>query len=160
MIAVVQRVSSGRVTVAGLVVGEIGKGLVVLAAVHADDGEADVLWTAGKLVGLRVFPNEDKAFDLDVRGAGGSLLLVSNFTVAAETRKGRRPSLDGAAGPEMARGLFERFVAAVRREAGEGVAVATGEFGADMLVELGNDGPVTFLLDSRASRGAGSQVVN
>jgi D-tyrosyl-tRNA(Tyr) deacylase len=145
MIAVVQRVSEARVTVDGRTVGEIGPGLMVLAAVEKNDTTADIEWTASKLVSLRIFRNGDKHFDLDVKQVGGALLLVSNFTVAAETSKGRRPSLQGAAPPEKGRELFDLFVAAVKRL---GVEVQTGEFGADMKVSLTNDGPVTFLVQS------------
>lgn len=152
MIAVVQRVASARVLVAGAVVGQIGRGLCVLAAVHHDDTDTDVTWVASKLVSLRMFPRADKNFDLDVQQIHGGLLLVSNFTVAADARKGRRPSLDAAASPELGRQLFDTFVAAVRSAAGPHVAVATGQFGTDMQVELVNDGPVTFLLDSRDAR--------
>ena len=146
MIAVVQRVLEGRVVVDGHAVGEIGPGMVVLAAVEKDDTPADVEWTAAKLVGLRIFRNAGKHFDLDVKQAGGGILLVSNFTVAAETRKGRRPSLEGAASPDKGRELFDQLVWAVKRL---DVPVATGEFGADMKVTLTNDGPVTFLVKSR-----------
>ena len=149
MIAVVQRVLSGKVLVAGRTVGEIARGMVVLAAVHADDSEEDGKWVAGKIAGLRIFAEGEKNFELDVRQIGGGILLVSNFTVAAETRSGRRPSLSGAAGPEKGRELFEKFVAAVKAE---GVTVATGEFGADMRVEIVNDGPVTMVVDSRGAR--------
>src|SRR5688500_2890565 len=99
MKAVVQRVLEARVVVDGRTVGEIGPGLLVLAALEADDTDADVEWAATKLLGLRIFRNGDKHFDLDVGQAGGGVLLVSNFTVAAETRRGRRPSLEGAAPP-------------------------------------------------------------
>ena len=151
MIAIVQRVKSGRVTVAGQVVGEIGVGMVVLAAVHADDTSADVGWMAAKIATLRIFPSEDgeKYFDRDVKAVGGGVLLISNFTVAAETQSGRRPSLSPAASPEAARPIFEELLRVTRAQ---GVTVATGEFGADMLVDIANDGPVTFLLDSRPSR--------
>jgi D-tyrosyl-tRNA(Tyr) deacylase len=149
MIAVVQRVTRGRVTVGEEVVGEIGPGLVVLASVHADDTEADMVWTANKLVNLRIFTHGDKYFDLDLRQVQGALLLVSNFTVAADTRSGRRPGLSAAAGPEMGRRLFDALVTAAR---GLGVKVETGRFGADMRVEIENDGPVTFIVDSRESR--------
>ena len=145
MIAVVQRVLEASVTVAGRVVGRIGAGMVVLGAVEAGDTEADLEWVAGKLVGLRIFRNGDKHFDRDVQQIGGSVLLVSNFTVAAETAKGRRPSLSKAAPPEEARVMFEKFVAAARRL---GVPVETWEFGADMQVALVNDGPVTVLVES------------
>ena len=148
MIAVVQRVTEASVTVGGQVVGRISAGLLALVAVHETDAEADASWTAGKLTSLRVFRNGDKHFDLDVRQAGGSVLLVSNFTVAAETRKGRRPSFDAAAGPEKGRELFDALVDAVRAL---GVKAETGRFGADMSVALVNDGPVTVLVDSRVT---------
>ena len=148
MIAVVQRVTEARVVVEGRTVGEIGAGLLVLAAVERGDTAADVEWTASKLAGLRIFRNGEKHFDLDVKQVGGAMLLVSNFTVAGETKKGRRPSLEGAASPEEGRVMFDAFVEAVRRL---GVPVATGEFGADMKVSLTNDGPVTFLVRSRTN---------
>ncbi len=147
MIAVVQRVSSGRVEVGGAKVGEIGQGMVVLLSVHRDDTDEDVAWMAGKLTSLRIFRNGDKHFDIDVKEAAGAILLVSNFTVSAATRRGRRPSFDGAAGGEKGRQLFDALVAAVRSA---GVPAATGQFGADMLVTLANDGPATFIVDSRA----------
>jgi D-tyrosyl-tRNA(Tyr) deacylase len=148
MTAVVQRVLDARVAVEGRTVGEIGPGLVVLAAVEKDDTPTDVEWMANKLVTLRIFRSTegDKHFDLDVKQAGGSILLVSNFTVVGETKKGRRPSLEAAADPEKGRELFSLLVEAVRKL---GVPVATGEFGADMRVTLTNDGPVTFLARSR-----------
>ena len=149
MIAVVQRVSEARVVVEGRVVGEIGVGLVVLVAVETDDAGVDVEWMANKLVGLRIFRDASgkKHFDRDVREIGGGVLLVSNFTVAGQTRKGRRPSLDGAATPERGREVFDELVEAVK---GLRVVVATGEFGADMKVSLVNDGPVTFLVRSES----------
>ena len=147
MIAVVQRVTEASVTVAGETVGQINNGLAVLLAVHETDTPADVAWMAAKLTGLRVFRNEDKHFDLDVKLAGGSVLLVSNFTVAAATRQGRRPSFDAAAGGEKGRALFDAVVESVRAQ---GVAVETGRFGADMLVHVVNDGPATFIIDSRS----------
>jgi D-aminoacyl-tRNA deacylase len=149
MIAVVQRVLSAKVLVADRTVGEIARGMAVLAAVHADDTIADIRWTAAKLASLRIFAEGGKNFERDVKQIAGSILLVSNFTVAAETRSGRRPSLSNAAPPETARALFDQLVAAV---IAENVPVATGEFGADMRVEIINDGPVTFLVDSRGAR--------
>ena len=148
MIAVVQRVTEAAVVVGDETVGRIGPGLLVLAAVHKTDTDADVAWTANKLVALRLFRHGDKHFELDVKQAGGSVLLVSNFTVAAATRRGRRPSFDAAAPPERGRELFDRLVDAVRAL---GVPVETGRFGADMRVSLVNDGPVTVIVDSRAS---------
>jgi D-tyrosyl-tRNA(Tyr) deacylase len=149
MIAVVQRVSEGAVTVDGETVGKIGHGLAVLAAVHRADTDADIAWTANKLVGLRIFRNGEKYFDADVRQVGGSILLVSNFTVAANTREGRRPSFIAAAETETGRAMFDKLVAAVRAL---GVPVETGRFGADMLVSLVNDGPVTVIVDSSSPK--------
>ena len=146
MIAIVQRVTEAKVVVGGRTVGAIGRGLVVLVSVHVEDQRADVEWMAGKLLGLRIFRNGDKHFDIDVREAGGGVLLVSNFTVAAQTRKGRRPSFDQAAGGETGRKVFDELVELIR--AGN-VPTATGEFGADMQVTLTNEGPATFILDSR-----------
>jgi D-tyrosyl-tRNA(Tyr) deacylase len=152
MITVVQRVSEAKVLVGGEVVGVIGPGLLALAAVVRDDTQRDVDWTAAKLAALRIFRSGEgagaKHFDKDVREAGGSILLVSNFTVAASTRQGRRPSLDRAAEPALAEAIFARLVEATWAH---GVPVETGRFAADMKVSLVNDGPATFILDS-ASR--------
>src|SRR4051812_42961995 len=138
MIAVVQRVSEASVRVGDEVVGTIGHGLAVLAAVCEDDAEADVGWMARKIAELRIFRNGEKHFDLDVRAAGGGVLLVSNFTVAGDARQGRRPSFDAAAGADKALELFAALVEAVRAA---GVPVETGRFRADMKVHLVNDGP-------------------
>jgi D-aminoacyl-tRNA deacylase len=150
MIAVVQRVSRAQVTVERCVVGCIAMGILVLAAVETEDTQEDVEWMAAKLLTLRIFRNAEKHFDLDVTqlGPGAGVLLVSNFTVAAETSKGRRPSLSSAASPERGRVLFDQLVETVRRLAAGKVAVKTGEFGAMMDVELVNDGPVTFIVQS------------
>ncbi|MBC8107764.1 MAG: D-tyrosyl-tRNA(Tyr) deacylase [Anaerolineae bacterium] len=147
MIAVVQRVTSGRVTIDDRTVGEIEKGLVVLAAVERNDTDEKIRWMAEKLIGLRIFRSAEggKHFDQDVKQIGGSILLVSNFTVAAATRRGRRPSLDGAADPEAGRVMFNRFVDVVKSL---GVPVATGKFGADMIVSIDNDGPATFIVQT------------
>lgn len=149
MITVVQRVLSASVVVDEATVGAIDHGLLALVAVTRTDTEADVQWTADKLPAMRIFRSEegDKHFDLDVRQVNGSILLVSQFTLAADTRRGRRPSFDPAAPPELARRLFDDLVARVRAT---GVPVATGQFQADMKVSLTNDGPVTFILNSRA----------
>jgi D-tyrosyl-tRNA(Tyr) deacylase len=149
VIAVVQRVSEASVTVGGDIFGRIDRGLAVLVSVHADDTEADVTWTAGKVVTLRVFPTDDKHFDVDVMSVGGAVLLVSNFTVAALTRQGRRPSFDAAAKGEKGQKFFDLLVANVREL---GVPVQTGVFGSDMLVRIVNDGPATFIVDSRDAR--------
>ncbi len=146
MISVVQRVTEASVVVDGRTVGQINLGLLALVAVHRTDADADVAWTANKLCTLRIFRGVDKHFDLDVKQAGGAVLLVSNFTVAARTRQGRRPSFDDAADPEAGRRMFHQLVEAV---GALGVPVQTGEFGADMRVSLVNDGPVTVIADSR-----------
>lgn len=146
MIAVVQRVIEAEVVVDGASVGRIGPGLVALVAIDAEDTADDVSWMAGKLATLRIFRNAEKHFDLSVAQIQGSILLVSNFTVAAETRHGRRPSFDQAAPPEIGRQLFEDLLRAV---AEQGVSVATGQFGADMKVSLVNDGPATFIVNSK-----------
>jgi D-tyrosyl-tRNA(Tyr) deacylase len=145
MIAILQRVLHASVTVDARTVGQIGPGLLALVAITKTDGPEQIAWMARKLVGLRIFRNGDKHFDVDVQQSGGSVLLVSNFTVVAATRQGRRPSFDAAADPEAGRKGFDALVEAVRSM---GVMVATGEFGADMKVELVNDGPVTVILDS------------
>ncbi|HEX4794994.1 MAG TPA: D-aminoacyl-tRNA deacylase [Humisphaera sp.] len=145
MLAVVQRVTSASVCVAGEVVGQIDGGLLALVAVTKSDGQADVDWMARKLAGLRIFRNGDKHFDLDVTQVGGKILLVSNFTVAAATRQGRRPGFDAAADPGTGRQWFDALIQAARAT---GVPVETGRFGADMQITLVNDGPVTVLLDS------------
>lgn len=149
MIAVVQRVREASVVVGNQIVGKIEPGLLALVAVCANDTDADVQWMARKLVGLRLFPQGDKQFDLDVRESGGSILLVSNFTVAAATRQGRRPSLDAAADAEKGAKLFALLVECVRAS---DVHTETGRFRADMQVSLINDGPVTVIVDSSEVR--------
>jgi len=146
MRAVVQRVSRAAVTVNGAVVGRIGPGLLILVGVARDDTTADADYLVEKTLGLRLFRDEQGKMNLDVFQAGGSLLVVSQFTLYGDCRKGRRPSFDQAAEPEKARALYEYFVEQARRR---GIAVETGEFQAMMAVELVNDGPVTLLLDSR-----------
>jgi D-aminoacyl-tRNA deacylase len=149
MIAIIQRVTAAAVRVDGQVVGQIDSGLLALVSVTKADGDEDAAWMARKLTGLRIFRNADKHFDLDVTQAGGKVLLVSNFTVSAATRQGRRPSFDAAADPANGRKWFDALVEAVRTT---GVEVETGQFGADMQVELINDGPATFILDSKEAR--------
>jgi D-tyrosyl-tRNA(Tyr) deacylase len=143
MIAVVQRVTSAGVVVDGTTVGKIAHGLVALVAIESGDADEQIAWMSQKLVGLRLFRCEGRHFDQDVSQVGGAILLISNFTVAAETRKGRRPSLDGAASPQDAAALFERLLATVRAT---GVPTETGVFGGDMSVTLTNDGPATFII--------------
>lgn len=145
MRAVVQRVKQASVTVDGQVVGQIGPGLLVLAAVGRDDGEAEFRWLADKLVNLRIFNDDEGKFNRSLLDTGGAILAVSQFTLYGDCRKGRRPSFGGAAPPDEARERFEQFVDHLRAT---GVEVATGVFQAHMDVDLRNDGPVTILLDS------------
>ncbi|MEJ5370078.1 MAG: D-aminoacyl-tRNA deacylase [Bryobacteraceae bacterium] len=146
MRAVIQRVSSASVAVDGRVAGSIGPGLLVLLGVGKGDTEQDAEALARKIVKLRVFQDEAGKMNLSVKDTGGSLLVVSQFTLYGDTRKGRRPSFDQAAPPEEARRLYERFVEAARSL---GVRVETGVFQAMMSVSLVNEGPVTFLVESR-----------
>jgi D-tyrosyl-tRNA(Tyr) deacylase len=145
--AVIQRVRSATVTVEGAVAGAIGRGLLALVGVGQDDGPADVEFIASKLRDLRIFEDDEGKMNRSVGQAGGEILVVSQFTLYGDCRKGRRPSFDAAAPPARARALYEDVVRMLRETAG--VAVATGAFQAHMQVELVNDGPVTLLLDSR-----------
>jgi D-aminoacyl-tRNA deacylase len=145
MRAVLQRVTRGKVTVAGRVVGEIGAGYVVLLGVGAEDTEAEVELLANKVANLRVFSDAEGKFNLSALDARAEMLVVSQFTLYADCRKGRRPSFTDAARPELAAPLCARFVERLRAM---GFTVATGEFQADMLVEIHNSGPVTVWLDT------------
>jgi len=145
MRAVIQRVSRARVTVGGAVTGEIGHGLLVLLGVGRGDGEAASDYLAEKTLGLRVFEDAAGKMNLSVQEAGGAVLVVSQFTLYGDARKGKRPSFDAAAPPEPANTLYEHFVGRIRAA---GVKCETGRFQAMMQVELVNDGPVTILLDS------------
>jgi D-aminoacyl-tRNA deacylase len=146
MRAVVQRVSRAKVTVAGEVCGQIAHGLLVLLGVADDDQQADAGFLAEKLTGLRIFPDDEGKMNRSLVEAAGAMLVVSQFTLLGDCRKGKRPSFIKAARPEVAVGLYNAFVAEVR---GRGVTVATGRFQEHMDVELVNDGPVTLLVDSR-----------
>jgi D-tyrosyl-tRNA(Tyr) deacylase len=146
MKAVLQRVSGGLVSVDGEVVGRIERGLVVLVGVAAGDTEKDAQYLAQKTVELRIFADEAGKFNLSALDVHGELLLISQFTLLADTRKGRRPSFTDAAAPETAERLFNEFVAAARTS---GLKVETGRFQQHMQVEIHNDGPVTIVLDSR-----------
>lgn len=141
---VLQRVARARVTVEGRVTGEIGRGLLLLAGFTDGDSEDALAWMADKVVGLRIFPDDDGKMNRSVQEVGGGLLVVSQFTLYGDTRKGRRPSFVDAARPEIAIPLYERFVELLRAT---GLSVGTGEFGAMMEVELVNDGPVTLILE-------------
>lgn len=145
MRAVVQRVRQASVTVDGTVTGAIGHGLLVLLGVDVNDSEQDADYMADKIIGLRIFNDSDGKFNLSLEDVGGAILLVSQFTLHGDCRKGRRPSFIAAARPEQAIPLYERVGELLREK---GVEVATGVFGAHMDVELLNDGPVTLLLDS------------
>jgi D-tyrosyl-tRNA(Tyr) deacylase len=142
---VLQRVASARVTVDERTVGEIGPGHLLLVGFREGDGEEQLVWMADKVVGLRVFPDTEGRMNLGLDEIGGDLLVVSQFTLYGDTRKGRRPSFVDAAGPEVAVPLYERFVALLRERAPG--RVETGAFGAMMAVSLVNDGPVTLVLE-------------
>jgi D-tyrosyl-tRNA(Tyr) deacylase len=145
MRAVVQRVSSARVAVDDKQVGQIGCGLCVLLGVARDDGEENADRLAGRVARLRIFENEDGRFDRSLLDVGGEALVVSQFTLIADTAKGNRPSFTEAAPPEHAEPLYERFCAGLREL---GISVATGVFGARMAIEIVNDGPVTIVFDA------------
>ncbi|AMY10197.1 D-tyrosyl-tRNA(Tyr) deacylase [Luteitalea pratensis] len=146
MRAVLQRVRSASVTVEQRIVGEIGVGFVVLLGVVVGDDAADLAYIVDRTAGLRVFPDAGGRMNVDLRAVSGALLVVSQFTIAGDCRRGRRPSWDGAAPAEEAQAWFERALAAWRAL---GIDVQSGIFRADMQVALVNDGPVTLLLDSR-----------
>ncbi|MEZ5099404.1 MAG: D-aminoacyl-tRNA deacylase [Thermoleophilia bacterium] len=150
MRAVVQRVGSASVTVDGRVVGAIEAGLCVLLGVAAGDGPDEADWLARRVARLRIFPNDEGRFDRSVVDVGGAALVVSQFTLIADTARGNRPSFARAAQPDVAEPLYERFRAVLEQE---GVPTAAGEFGAHMAVSLVNDGPVTIVLDTRAAGG-------
>lgn len=143
----IQRVREASVTIEGEVRSQIGQGLLVLVGIEEADGDEDIEWLAGKLLRLRIFDDEQGVMNLDVQQVGGELLIVSQFTLFASTRKGNRPSYIRSSGEAISRPLYERFVRRVEELAGR--AVGTGEFGADMQVALVNDGPVTIWIDSR-----------
>jgi len=144
MKAVIQRVSSASVTVEGSIAGQIGRGVMVLLGVEKGDAEAQADWLAEKITTLRMFGDDDGKMNLSVKDIGGSLLVVSQFTLAGNCTKGKRPSFDTAAPADEGKRLYDCFVAAAMRS---GVPVETGIFQADMQVALVNDGPVTFILE-------------
>lgn len=145
MRAVVQRVSSSKVTVDGIITGEIDKGLLVLLGVTHEDTSKDVDYMVDKILNLRIFEDENEKMNLSLKDINGKILAVSQFTLYGDCRKGRRPSFSDAARPELANPLYEEFVKRLRDN---GVEVGTGKFGAHMMVDLTNDGPVTMLLES------------
>lgn len=147
MIAVIQRVSQASVVIDNQVKGQIGTGFLILLGVTHTDTREDVDWLSRKIVGMRIFSDEDGKMNLDLTAVGGDILLISQFTLHASTKKGNRPSFIEAARPEVAIPLYEAMIAQVSAELGK--PVKTGEFGADMKISLLNDGPVTILIDSK-----------
>ena len=146
MRCVVQKVTRASVTVGGETVGEIGAGYMVLVGAEEGDTEADVIYCADKIAGLRIFEDENDKLNLSVKDVGGSVLLVSQFTLLGDARHGNRPSFSNAARPEAAAPVVEQMKAAIEAQ---GIPVETGRFQTHMMVELVNDGPVTILLESR-----------
>jgi len=147
MRAVIQRVPQAQVTIDGVVKGAIQTGLAVLLAVEEADTTEDIEWLSGKIVRLRVFDDDQGVMNRSVQEAKGGILLVSQFTLFASTKKGNRPSYSRSAGPEIAVPLYEQFARRLAQDLGK--PIQTGEFGAHMLVSLTNDGPVTIIIDSK-----------
>ena len=147
MRAVIQRVRQASVEIDHIVKGSIAQGLLVLLAVEPADAQEDIDWLSGKIVRLRIFPDENGVMNRSVQEANGDVLLVSQFTLFASTKKGNRPSYSRSAGPGVAVPLYEAFIRKLGQELGK--AILTGEFGADMQVSLVNDGPVTIIIDSK-----------
>lgn len=147
MIAVIQRVTRASVTIGGNVNAVIGTGLLVLVGIEDADDDTDIEWLSSKIVNLRIFNDSGGVMNLSVADAGGDIIIVSQFTLHASTKKGNRPSYLKASKPEVAIPRYEQFVDAVSQALGK--AVQTGEFGADMEVELVNDGPVTIVIDTK-----------
>ena len=146
MRAIIQRVSKASVSIDGEIVGEIGRGLVVLLGVKNSDTEADAKYLADKCINLRIFADEQSKFNLSALDVKGEILVVSQFTLYADTRKGRRPSFIEAAPPEISNPLYEKFIFYLKTN---GLKVACGKFGATMSVEIHNDGPVTVIVESK-----------
>jgi len=147
MRAVVQRVGHASVTIDGSVSGAIGKGLLVLLAIEETDGPEDIEWLSGKITRMRIFDDDQGLMNRSVQDEGGEVLLVSQFTLFASTKKGNRPSFSRSARPETAVPIYEKFI--LQLEGDLGRTIQTGRFGADMLVALANSGPVTIIIDSK-----------
>ena len=147
MRAVIQRVSEAKVLIEGAIKGDIHHGLLVLVAVEEADADEDIEWLSGKIVRLRIFDDDNGVMNRSVQETQGDILLVSQFTLFASTKKGNRPSYSRSAPPPIAVPLYEKFVARLQQELGK--PIQTGEFGAHMLVSLTNDGPVTIIIDSK-----------
>ncbi|MEE4311100.1 MAG: D-aminoacyl-tRNA deacylase [candidate division KSB1 bacterium] len=146
MRAVLQRVSKASVTVDGRVTGEIENGLVILLGVRSGDTDADAIYLAEKCINMRIFSDSDGKFNLSALDVNGGILVVSQFTLYGDTRKGRRPNFTDAAPPDVSEPLYERFISYLKAS---GLKVAAGVFGAMMLVEIHNDGPVTIIIESK-----------
>lgn len=146
MIAVIQRVSSSSVTVEGELVGKIGKGLNILLGVKKGDEKEDITKLVNKIVNLRIFQDENQKMNLSLLDVNGEALIISQFTLAANVKKGRRPSFDSSEKPDVAKAMYEKFVQEVENL---GIHTQTGQFGAMMDVDIHNDGPVTFIIDSK-----------
>ncbi len=151
MIAVIQRVNCSKVTVDGKVVGEIGRGITALVGVAQGDTKREMQWVADKIVNLRIFYDNEGKMNLSLLDVGGDLLLISQFTLLGDCRKGRRPSFGNAAPPRDAQKLYQEMVEYIKEN--YSVKVETGVFQAHMVVEIENDGPVTFIIDSQEKRG-------
>lgn len=147
MIAVIQRVSESTVKIDGQIKGQTGTGLMVLLGIEEADGSEDIEWLSKKITSLRIFPDENGVMNRSVQEASGDILLISQFTLHASTKKGNRPSYIKAAKPDIAIPIYENFIHSLEKELGK--AIQTGEFGADMKVALVNDGPVTIIMDSK-----------
>lgn len=147
MIAVIQRVSEASVTIKGVVKSSISGGLLILIGIEDADNKEDILWLTGKIVNLRIFNDEAGVMNISVKDLGGDILVVSQFTLQASTRKGNRPSYLKASRPEVAIPLYEDFLNELKNALGK--PVLSGEFGADMKISLVNDGPVTIIIDTK-----------
>ena len=147
MIVVIQRVSESAVKIEGNIKSQIGEGLMILLGIEEADGQEDIDWLSKKIVNLRIFPDENGVMNRSVLEVGGEILLISQFTLHASTKKGNRPSYIKAAKPDISIPLYEKMIVALETELGK--SIGTGEFGADMKVSLVNDGPVTIMMDSK-----------
>ena len=148
MIAVIQRVSEASVKIDKIIKGQIGIGFMILLGITHSDTDEDLEWLAKKIIGLRIFSDEEGKMNLDLKSVGGNILLISQFTLFANTKKGNRPSFIEAARPEIAIPLYEKMIDRLTLKLGN--PIETGEFGADMKVSLINDGPVTIVIDSKS----------